>query len=695
MGSTPAPARPRRQGALAALGLGAALLSGCIKTDVVAQAFNGGALDSSNGDPFHDPEDRKLGLVVRAIKDNLVDGYFGQSGDAAYVPAWLDEAAQVPADGAPSAFFQAVQNRCCAIDAPVADWCQADGRAQALAAAGTPLVPEDRRARREEAARGLLRARIAPPAADPARTLICDPNGKRNDEAARRFLDGVRYASAYARAVRAVAPLAIERLVDRKAIELGAQKAFREAAAYLRARRWRRSLESRTTALVVKGGASTGIYSAGVVWVAENLINECMNDPGCGQHGQRDLRVKLLSGTSTGAMIATAVDVFNTASTHADRRAAMRRLSQWFTCYGVNDLYCVQSRSIFDLAQDLQGVLEFDGIRTLLSGAVSCAMLDNTSELILNATDFRSGRIWALGDQDPAELRHTRQVVDAAVASAALPLIVQPVAHLPSDYDGAQAMTYLDGGIRSEIPLVPVVARGAERVVLVASAASVLGETRPLTSGLAIAQRYIDVSTGGVAERDVPFAQQYVESVRLAEIDECKAQLGGLPGAPSPCPEATCSAEALCEADWSSVCHPPVAAGPTTAPPPPPRLDETRDRVRHLFRLTSIFRDEAAVPGLHGYDFEPAELRRLFRAGVDAARVRCLELALTLGLPADDPRMKERLVRWCMPDLDPSDALCQGAPVVRPVPGTGIQTCAATPATYPDTDCGPGAPQRR
>jgi hypothetical protein len=49
---------------------------------------------------------------------------------------------------------------------------------------------------------------------------------------------------------------------------------------------------------------------------------------------------------------------------------------------------------------------------------------------VLNITDFRSGRLLHLSDQ--AELINKQDVVDAAIASAALPLFVNPVRRTPT-----------------------------------------------------------------------------------------------------------------------------------------------------------------------------------------------------------------------------------------------------------------------
>jgi predicted acylesterase/phospholipase RssA len=637
--------RPAPTRALAAMAAALVLAAGgCFKTDTLARAFNAGALDNSSGDPFHDPTVLKREIARHLVKEQLTDGYFGQgpSPDGAYVAKWLDRAAQEP-----QKLARAVVDICCAQHANIGESCHPRRDD------GADPDPNHEAELTQAARANLLRTTKHWANGDVPETALCNA-GALDAPAARRFVDYVRFHAAVERAVRAAAPVLVERLVSPAALQQGAAEALSQAAAYLRARRWRREMGRRTTGLVVKGGASTGIYSAGIVWVALHLIDSCLRDDVCSDHGKRDLRFSLISGTSTGAMISAAVDHFNAAKSEGDRGRRIDRLARWFTCYGVSDLYCVRQRPIYDLADAQTGVMEFQGIDKLLRAAVDCDMLNNESELLLNTVDFRSGRIWALSDQDPAENRRTDDVVRAAVASAALPLIVKPIGKMPVNYDKQQEGTWLDGGIRSEIPLLPLAQRGAERVLLVASAQSVLGETKPLTNALSIAQRYIDVSTGGVAERDLAFAQQYIESARLAEIDAC---LELLRQQPALCPEPGCHAEALCEASWNDVCAP--ATTPATTPTAAPVAGtRTYDRIRNMWKLTSFFRDETAVEGLHGYSFEPSELRRLFYAGAEAGRVRCQEIARTLGLPVDLRGMPAKIARWCIPDLPDSQALC-------------------------------------
>src|SRR6185503_1140708 len=94
--------------------------------------------------------------------------------------------------------------------------------------------------------------------------------------------------------------------------------------------------------------------------------------------------------------------------------------------------------------------------------------------------------------------------------------------------------------------------------------------------------------------------------------------------------------------------------------------ERATDRLHRFWRMTSFFRDELSVAPSRGYAFERGPHRSLFHAGAEAARVRCLELALTLGvIPRDrklDPTLRRKLVDWCSEPLPSEAALCHGEP---------------------------------
>jgi hypothetical protein len=87
-------------------------------------------------------------------------------------------------------------------------------------------------------------------------------------------------------------------------------------------------------------------------------------------------------------------------------------------------------------------------------------------------------------------------------------------------------------------------------------------------------------------------------------------------------------------------------SAPVPAPAPiagPEREPDSASHISALWQVKGIFRDEWRTDAANGYDFDPAKVTPLFFAGMEAARVRCAEIARFLGVVAS----KEALARWC------------------------------------------------
>jgi predicted acylesterase/phospholipase RssA len=665
--------------AVVSMALGACIL----KTDIVGVAFNGGALNST-GDPFRVPSDLASSRVERIVEQELADGYFNQ-GQGGAVGSWLSNA---QADV--THFVEVVKS--------INDPSQDEASVKAINR-GQEARDKLRTVATSWAGRRDPICKPRPSAASSAGPGA--PSGGVLDPAALElFLDEVRFKQAMSRAAKRVAALTLEGLATEDTVRAGAAEAFRKTAAYMNNRKWKRREARKTAGLAVEGGAATGIFSAGAVWVVLHLIDGWMSEP-CAPGDARcletkDIAFRLISGTSTGAMVAVAVDRFNSASSHDGRVDEMKNIAKWFTCFSFTDLMCGQSTGIQNLLAtgpgELQGVLEFDGIQKLLTSCVKPWMFTNPSELILNTTEFRSGRIFALSDQN--ELTTVDQVVQAALASALLPVIGDTGKNVPGNqrpfdvpYDSANPdrtqPAYLDGGIRSELPILPLVRRGAERILAVASGASMIQETARLPNALDIFTRYVNVNTGAVTETELEYSQRIAESERLAEIDACMGTLD-----PGPATEAATPAQEearrICDSApkpgstnpfcnrWN-ICHGKFDQAcdyMETKEYVAKRAEEDNEtlarRLEPFWKMEEIFVDQDNVDGLNGYDFRPSELRRLFRAGAEAARVRCLDIATLLGiLPEDKPASAAQLAdvnRWCAVSLDGTSQTCDPVP---------------------------------
>jgi predicted acylesterase/phospholipase RssA len=663
--------------AAAGVVLGVLDVSACTTKGLVAK-FNSGLLDSA-GDPCRSPRERSETLVKQVVTHELMDGYFSQGERDGDVERWL-----VSASRQTGYLVQAVHGEACALGNDLGVACPPDEADGGAATFSTQLIerPSTPGRHRAQALGELWRGgRVGGDS-------VCK-DGKLDPRAAASLADAVRFDAAVGRATSALVALAIEGLVDLHDVEVGAHEAFGELHAYLQRRGWRRRFDRRSLGLVVEGGATTGLYSAGVVWTALNLVDACRSDPACSK-AVPDLEFDLVSGTSTGAMISVATEVFNAAKTAEARKTALDSFVDWFTCLGVADLYCVRDGDATSLLRDQRGMVEFDGIAShLTQGLGGIDVFSNHSELVLNTVDFRTGALLDLSDQD--ELYGNRnEVVRGAIASAVLPFIADPVPHLPTDWHNPQfpemrpLFSYLDGGIRAELPILPLARRGAERVLIVASSASVTGGTTPLKSALDIAIRYIDVSVGGVTESEIAHAERHVESVRLAEVDSCRNELRSV--APSPFDgddddDDAVRAQAFCESNWDDACAPPPRSGAERprrfSKTPGSAFDLTGETLQWLWGTRSFFRNEVEVEGLHGYSFDTGKTRQLFLAGAEAARERCPEIAALLGIPTAMVRADGALFPACARPLAHACAnhnaselrSCTGP---RPVTFTGV-----------------------
>jgi hypothetical protein len=182
-----------------------------------------------------------------------------------------------------------------------------------------------------------------------------------------------------------------------------------------------------------------------------------------------------------------------------------------------------------------------------------------------------------------------------------------------------------------------------------------------------------------VSESELAHAQSHIESVRFAEYLACltaleRSDLRDLCG-------GGCNREALCEGRWEDVC---VAKDAATSPGSDAAQRAPADHIRALWQVERIHRNAEEVEDAQGYDFNPQELHRLFRAGTEAARQRCIQLAGMLGIPPrdkrEDPTVRANLMKMCGARL-PAE-LCQGS--LRHEPGKRLEL----------RNCGGPLPQR-
>ena len=626
-----------------------------ISTDRLLAAFNDGATDSIP-DPTLGPEAMAIGRVRMTAQRFLIRGFAtqGESALGANVASWLEN------DHVQTlALDLAVQRKQCILE-------QA-GRSPSNAAAPEASVPtppidrctlsgkkgEDSADFAQDRTSEIFRCRLkrwltevdqAPPVVRVQPLPVCEGTVPAKPRAG-AYADLARLTGSLEIASIEVGRLIAEGLVTEAQAETGFRLAMFDAAAYLRNRKWRRSDDRPTIGIALKGGASSGTYTAGGTWRLLTLMQRYGEWKAQNDIRDEDVRFTVAAGTSAGAIIAALVDLYNQPTCYIDDRAthfrnefgvprsgevdrpavcqeyARRLLATFFTRSDEASLYCIDRRFILSLAGDQKGLMDFTKLRQLLANYVGYRAIQNVSELVLTTVDFRWGELFVQSDQDPRTTSQDPKQgpiddVRNIEASFVLPFIARPVDHLRIQGQDT-AGVFLDGGIKSEIPLLALLDRGVERAVVVGSAPPRVTPIGSPSNALAIALRYLDVSISGVTESEWNAAAPYADYLANFEERACQDLMGK-----SGLDEAARSR--FCKGDFAGACA-------------------NQDGMPRKFSMLGVFRRESVDPTF-GYTFSPTQMRRLFNAGAEQVRMQCADAASFLGI-SSVPR--ETLDRWC------------------------------------------------
>lgn len=241
------------------------------------------------------------------------------------------------------------------------------------------------------------------------------------------------------------------------------------------------------TGLVLGGGAARGAYEAGVLsYLREEL------EPELG----RELRLDILAGTSVGAIHACYLAA--TSDVPALQARGMRahwtgmKVEEVLRC-GVGDIFRVLREALGKPAshpRDIQygGLVDPRGLRAIVSrgipwlgigrnvrkGHVEALAVTTTHVGSGRATVFvqrRGGGIPPWGNDPSYQARATRIAPHHALASAAIP-VVFPAVRLEGEL-------HVDGGLRLNVPLSPVLRLGAQRVIIISLRHEALRARKP------------------------------------------------------------------------------------------------------------------------------------------------------------------------------------------------------------------------
>lgn len=516
----------------------------------------------------------------------------------------------------------------------------------------------------------------------------------------------VRAAAAYERTSRG---LPIDQ--DAPAIERGALRGIAEALSYLGRRQGEihRDHGKPITALVLSGGAANGAFSAGAVWWLLTNLKACEDDAAakkaaCQKNGHctaEELlaidqgcasdRLDMVAGASTGSLLAVlAKDFFAHVPGDDRRQRALDELVRRYTCSTNGDLYCVVDKSLYDLAADqgtAKGLVRFDGIQQALDAYVKPQTFASHPEYFASTVDFRSGRSFHFSSLDPLDLPDVSAFKQAVLASLVEPAMSEPVPGV-----GKATGTFLDGGIRSGLPLWTPLQRGAERaLVLVNNPLEPVPLQDPPANAGRIALRMLDLFTHQPIVSELHEAEEAVVLKRVGEYERCVERLASLH--PSNNESQAGMSRATSTKQIQDLCAgrvwpqaPIVTPRAVVTQPGPPLVKSVPNAYQSAWLFEPVAlpeRIQELAPGIRweelaqvGYQFDPRAMWNLFALGAAVAQQRCGEVDAVLGwhLPAGPGTCTdfEALERALTPIREHAEQVCWKR-------DNALRTCAKSP----------------
>ena len=381
------------------------------------------------------------------------------------------------------------------------------------------------------------------------------------------------------------------------------------AAKYITSRTWRRSAIRPTTAVVLSGGAANGAFSAGLIWRLMETLESCRS---AARGGCPGAKIDLVAGTSTGALIGLIIDFY---STPGQQKAARDLLINSYTCSVASDLYCVNDQWDWALVGDLKGLVRFDGVRKKIETQIPSQVATNNTEMVAVSVDFESGDIYAQSDQDPEDRGDAAGRVNSILASIVEPVLAEPVTLLSRDGTSIRG-TYLDGGVRSGLPVLEAVERGAERVLVLSNSRIEPDRMAAPGNAIKILMRTIDLLSGQPRIGEVQLGELAAVERRMLEYNVCSERLSSFPAKSKP--EVT----EFCERRSGFFPAPEGVQAAAVGWIGPAHFRQ----VASSWRTVWVFRPEEEVEIASGYDIDPKVMRKLFELGAVTFQKRCHEI---------------------------------------------------------------------
>lgn len=220
------------------------------------------------------------------------------------------------------------------------------------------------------------------------------------------------------------------------------------------------------TALVLSGGGARGAYEAGVLRFLTNEISPRLDRP---------LEFDIISGTSVGALNGCWIAGHGTSETSGRRLSRLWRNLEVADVWSFDSMDLLRSPARLWQADPELGASFLDArplhrlVRKLFpfAGMRQALLEERLDAVVISATEVATGRATLFvegGDAGaiPYSQVNVRGVTlgpEHALASAAIPFLFPPVE--------VEGLRYVDGGLRQNTPLSPVLRMGADRVLVI------------------------------------------------------------------------------------------------------------------------------------------------------------------------------------------------------------------------------------
>ncbi|HXX67846.1 MAG TPA: patatin-like phospholipase family protein [Polyangiaceae bacterium] len=385
------------------------------------------------------------------------------------------------------------------------------------------------------------------------------------------------------------------------------------------------------SAIVLSGGAGNGAFSTGGIWF---LLHQVAKKPALSTKA----RVDMVAAASTGALIGILIKDFYSGGPER-QRAALDTMTDSYLCKSDADLYCVTNAGVIDLgitgsAGSETGLVRFSGVSRLLDAHIDSATFASPVEYFASATEFKSGRLFDFSSADPGDITDVASLKQAVLSSIPEPGMAEPMYHV-----GKNQGFFIDGGIRSGLPVLPPILGGAEHMVAFVNQRSDMFPLKDYPpNALASLFRSIDLFTFQPIVGELSQGEFELATRRSAEYELCMDRS-----------EARAAAQGL-PFDYDRANRFCTYRRPDEEPLGGLRGKAVLHALEPLYQSSQVFQPRDVPQGFErfvgtdlvglnaaGYSFNPEVMFRQFALGAATVLERCEEIATSLGwLPDTD-----------------------------------------------------------